>query len=792
MDLPASVANKRLTAELNPLAATLTRNRGVGVPSGTPPSASVKIAVLSFHALTNCPLFSHAKQSLCFHALTNCPFSIPFVLTFMHRMAGVGGGGGLSSQRFSTHALSPLDRELGHRCGAIRALQNAADRACLAADVSHTEDPRRGRIPSFRRPRHESNLFAFHHQRRPRFRHGLAGDNQAHALPVHLPARTHPLHDFLARVAALGVTDMAVLQPGLVRDLLFAEVVAKPRNALRQPQTAQRRVAHRPAAVFPRSIQQNLPERRKFFALDYELRSGNSTRRTPDNPAGNCVNSAVRGRKFAERSDINAGNFTRHRSGLRPFQRQRAKALRLVRQRHIIHDDEFFQHFHQPFANHRVGHAKQFLRERIRFNLRENVSLRIQKQRNVSLSGGQALDVVRQHGVQVAHAVRSRERKVCAIILVDQRHALARLPEFRSRVPENIRQGTAEPHAHLRARTRVRRRQRRIQSRSCRSRFHRSYHPPFLSLSKRAAAHAMPPANPLTSDAIIPFMNDGFPTLNAATEGLIHITIPVGMLQCNCSIIGDPATREALVIDPGDEVNRILDLLGRHKLIVKVIVSTHAHIDHVGGLSKLHQYTGAPVLMHRDDLPLYQAMDMQAAFLGVLPPELTDVDQLLKEGDVLRWGSFEAQVIHTPGHTPGSVSLYLPHEAGKVTAADAAKKFTVKNEAGEEIEIGDLLKQSLSREAPEEDSNADDSAKNELPDEAASIVKPAPQLFSGDTLFAGSIGRTDLWGGSMHQIMQSLRTKLMHLPDDTVVYPGHGPVTTIGHERHLNPFLQPE
>ena len=149
-------------------------------------------------------------------------------------------------------------------------------------------------------------------------------------------------------------------------------------------------------------------------------------------------------------------------------------------------------------------------------------------------------------------------------------------------------------------------------------------------------------------------------------------------------------------------------------------------------------------------------------------------------------------MIHTPGHTPGSVSLYLPHEAGKVTVAEAVKKITVKNEAGEEIEIGDLLKQSLSREAPEEDSNADDSARNELPDEAASIVKPAPQLFSGDTLFAGSIGRTDLWGGSMHQIMQSLRTKLMHLPDDTVVFPGHGPVTTIGHERHLNPFLQPE
>jgi hydroxyacylglutathione hydrolase len=235
-------------------------------------------------------------------------------------------------------------------------------------------------------------------------------------------------------------------------------------------------------------------------------------------------------------------------------------------------------------------------------------------------------------------------------------------------------------------------------------------------------------------DGIIYRMSDSSPILDAATLGLIHITIPVGMLHCNCSIIGDPQTREALVLDPGDEVGRILDLLGRHKLTVKVIVSTHAHIDHVGGLSKLHQYTGAPVLMHRDDLPLYQAMDVQAAFLGVAPPELTSIEHLLREGDALRWGSFEAKVIHTPGHTPGSVCLYLPQDGG-------------------------------------------------------SIVLPAPQLFAGDTLFAGSIGRTDLWGGSLDAIMSSLRNKLMHLPDETIVHPGHGPATTIGHERQLNPFL---
>ncbi len=280
-------------------------------------------------------------------------------------------------------------------------------------------------------------------------------------------------------------------------------------------------------------------------------------------------------------------------------------------------------------------------------------------------------------------------------------------------------------------------------------------------------------------------MKETSQAFDAVNQELIHITIPVGMLQCNCTIVADPVSREALVIDPGDEVTRILELLGRHKLTVKAIISTHAHIDHVGGLAKLRKYTGAPVLMHRDDLPLYHAMDIQAGFLGMATPELTDVDQLLKEGDTLHWGGFQASVVHTPGHTPGSVCLYLPKNiVSKKIANTNSAATTGAGSTGAGSSNATFSSKATSAGGT---SNGGQSAQVEL---APNGTLATPKLFAGDTLFSGSIGRTDLWGGSLEQIMESLRGKLMELPEDTKVYPGHGPATTIGQERNNNPFLR--
>lgn len=243
-------------------------------------------------------------------------------------------------------------------------------------------------------------------------------------------------------------------------------------------------------------------------------------------------------------------------------------------------------------------------------------------------------------------------------------------------------------------------------------------------------------------------------------EKLIHEILPVGILQCNCHIVGDPVTREAVVIDPGDEVDRILAALARHRLTVKVIVSTHAHIDHVGGLKRLHDVTGAPVLMNEADVPMYQQMELQAQFLGIAPPPIGNIDDLLREGDAIRWGSHEMRVLHTPGHSPGSVSLYLSLSANAEPTRRVAARVDGPNS------------ETTARLCSDE------------------ISEGVPLLFAGDTLFAGSIGRTDLWGGSYPEIIRSIRLKLLSLPENTIVFPGHGPATTLAEERMANPFLQ--
>jgi len=207
---------------------------------------------------------------------------------------------------------------------------------------------------------------------------------------------------------------------------------------------------------------------------------------------------------------------------------------------------------------------------------------------------------------------------------------------------------------------------------------------------------------------------------------MIHEILPVGPLQCNCSVVGDEASREAIVIDPGDDLDEILALIEKHHLQVKQIVITHAHIDHVGGAMKLRALTGAPILLNQNDYALLKMLDVQATWIGMATPGKVEVDQTLGQADVVKAGSLEGQVLHTPGHTEGSICLYFPAEK---------------------------------------------------------------RLIAGDTLFAGSIGRTDLPGGSFEKILDSLHDRVLALPDETVVVPGHGPLTTIGEERASNPFL---
>jgi hydroxyacylglutathione hydrolase len=208
---------------------------------------------------------------------------------------------------------------------------------------------------------------------------------------------------------------------------------------------------------------------------------------------------------------------------------------------------------------------------------------------------------------------------------------------------------------------------------------------------------------------------------------LLRETFPVGPLRCNCTLLANLETREAIVIDPGDEIADILARLARRQLTLKQIIVTHAHIDHIGGAAQLRRVTGAPVLFHQADLPILGMMEMQAAWIGVATPEQTALDQSADDGLSAGIPGLEAEVIHTPGHTPGSICLHFP--------------------------------------------------KQEL-------------LLAGDTLFAGSVGRTDLPGGDTKALVRSIHTRLMILPENTLVVPGHGQETSLAQERETNPFLQ--
>src|SRR5438045_7371322 len=208
---------------------------------------------------------------------------------------------------------------------------------------------------------------------------------------------------------------------------------------------------------------------------------------------------------------------------------------------------------------------------------------------------------------------------------------------------------------------------------------------------------------------------------------MIHEIFPVGVLGCNCSVIGDEQTHEGIVIDPGDDIEHVLQAIRKHNLKIKQIVITHAHIDHVGGAMKLRAATGAPpILLNHNDYTVLKMLDLQAAWISMDAPGKVEIDHSLSESDKVQAGPLIAGVMHTPGHTEGSICLYFPAEQ---------------------------------------------------------------KLIAGDTLFAGSIGRTDLPGGSFAKIMRSLHNVVLALPDETVVIPGHGPSTTIGRARKTNPFL---
>jgi hydroxyacylglutathione hydrolase len=207
---------------------------------------------------------------------------------------------------------------------------------------------------------------------------------------------------------------------------------------------------------------------------------------------------------------------------------------------------------------------------------------------------------------------------------------------------------------------------------------------------------------------------------------MIQKIMSVGMLESNCYILGDEASREAVVIDPGGDGPDILAAIQREKLKIKTIINTHGHFDHVGANAALQEATGAPIAIHQADADMLSQPSAEALFFsgGQLKPSRAAI--LLKEDDILEFGTLQLKVLHTPGHTLGGICLVLQNE---------------------------------------------------------------PIVYVGDTLFAGSIGRTDFPGGSFGDLIESVKTKIFTLGDNYLVMPGHGPTTTVGQERQYNPFF---
>lgn len=208
---------------------------------------------------------------------------------------------------------------------------------------------------------------------------------------------------------------------------------------------------------------------------------------------------------------------------------------------------------------------------------------------------------------------------------------------------------------------------------------------------------------------------------------MLLTTFPVGPLGCNCSIVGCPETGEAAVIDPGGDVDRIISELEKNGLKVKYLLHTHAHFDHVLGSREMREKTGAQICLHKGDQWLYDNLAKQCALFNMRADETLPVDKYLDDEEEVQVGNLKTKVIHTPGHTPGSLCF--------------------------------------------------------------SVAEKDSVLFAGDTLFQHSIGRTDLWGGSFEQIISSIKERLFQLDDSTEVIPGHGPNTTIWSERKANPFV---